>query len=122
MDAVGWTLPSIAATRAATIESTRDHVGIFRRNRRKFGPDASFSDRRAYVEPVMDRELPLALFAAVVAAVVLVAVQVQSSAAAQKKEAASRAHTAYSTLQHRPDARLASSQQNLGDTVEQRFR
>jgi hypothetical protein len=64
----------------------------------------------------MDRELPLAMFAAAIAAVVLVGVQVQSSAAAHKKEATSR--PVYSAAQHRPDARLASSQA----TFEQRVR
>jgi hypothetical protein len=97
-----------------------DHVGIFRRNQRKPRTDASLGERRAYVEPVMDRELPLAMFAAVVAAIVLVAIQVQSSSAAQKKEAAARAHTAYSAVQHRPDSRLASSQLNSADTLAQR--
>ena len=93
---------------------------IFRQNRRKPAADAYFTERRVYVEPVMDRELPLALFAAVVAAVVLVAIQVQSSSSAQKKEAA--AHTAYRTVQHRPDSRLASSQVNFADAFEQRVR
>ncbi len=92
---------------------------FFRQNRRKPAADADFTERRIYVEPVMDRELPLALFAAVVAAVVLVAVQVQSSSAAQKKEATS--HTAYKTVQRRPDSRLASSQANFADTFEQRI-
>jgi acyl-CoA synthetase (AMP-forming)/AMP-acid ligase II len=94
-------------------------VGIFRRNRRRPQADISIGERRAYVEPVMDRELPVALFAAALAAIVLVAIQVQSSSAAQKKEAASRARTAYS-VQHRPDSRLASSQQNFADSLEQR--
>jgi hypothetical protein len=97
-----------------------DHVGIFRKNQRKSRTDASLSERHAYVEPVMDRELPLVLFAAVVAAIVLVGTQVQSSSAAQKKEAAARAHTAYSTIQHRPDSRLASSQLNSADVFAQR--
>ena len=76
-------------------------------------------ERRSYVEPVMDRELPAALFAAVLAAIVLVAIQLQSSSAAQKKDAASRARTAYS-MQHRPESRLASSQLTLADGFEQR--
>ena len=96
-------------------------MGIFRQKRSRSGPDVAFGERRSYVEPVMDRELPAALFVAVLAAVVLVAIQVQSSSAAQKKEAASRARTAY-TLQHRPDSRLASSQPGLADTVERRVR
>jgi hypothetical protein len=95
-------------------------VRFFRRNRRKPAADASFNVRPVYVEPVIDRELPLALFAAVLAAVVLVAIQVQSSSAAQKKEAA--LHTAYRAAQHRPDSRLASSQINLSDSSDQRVR
>ena len=70
----------------------------------------------------MDRELPAALFAAVLAAVVLIAIQMQSSSAAQKKEAATRARATYSALQHRPDSRLASSQPELVDAVERRVR
>ena len=93
---------------------------MFGKNRRKPAADASFNERRVYVEPVMDRELPLALFAAVIAAIVLVAIQVQSSAAAQKKEAT--LHTAYRAVQHRPDSRLANSQLNLADTAGQRVR
>jgi hypothetical protein len=93
---------------------------MFGKNRRKPAADAWFSERRVYVEPVMDRELPLALFAALIAAIVLVAIQVQSSAAAQKKEAT--LHTAYRAAQHRPDSRLASSQSNFADTAEQRVR
>jgi hypothetical protein len=77
-----------------------DRVRIFKQNRCKPAADAYFTERRVYVEPGMDREISLALFAAVVAAIVLVAIQVQSSSAAQKKEAA--AHTAYRTVQHRP--------------------
>jgi hypothetical protein len=95
---------------------------MFRQNRRKHGAGSSFGERRAYVEPAMDRELPAVLFAAVLAAVVLVAIQVQSSSAAQKKEAAARAHATYSALQHRPDSRLASSQPVPADTVERRVR
>jgi hypothetical protein len=53
---------------------------------------------------------------------VLVAIQVQSSSAAQKKEAAARARATYSALRHRPDSRLASSQPNLADAVERRVR
>ena len=101
-------------------ESCEDRVGIFRQFRRKPRTDASFSERRTYVEPVMDRELPLVLFAAVVAAIVLVGIQVQSSSAAQKKEAAARAHTAYSAVHNRPDSRLASSQPSSVDTLQQR--
>ena len=97
-------------------------MGIFRQNRRKPRADISFGERRTYVEPVMDRELPAVLFAAVLAAVVLVAIQLQSSAAAQKKEAAERAHAAYSALQYRPESRLASSQPVLADPVERRVR
>ncbi len=97
-------------------------MGIFRHNRRKPRADASLGERHSYVEPVMDRELPAALFVAVLAAIVLVAIQVQSSSAAQKKEAAARARTAYSAIQHRPDSRLASSQLNFADSVEQRVR
>jgi hypothetical protein len=111
-----WSL-RIALARLAGAE---DRVGIVRQNRRKPAADVSFSERRVYVEPVMDRELPLVLFAALIAAVVLVAIQLQSSAAAQKKEAT--LHTAYRAAQHRPDSRLASSQFNFGDTSEQRLR
>jgi hypothetical protein len=60
------------------------------------------------------------LFTAVIAAVVLVAVQVQSSLAAQKKETMS--HITYRAAQHRPDSRLASSQVNFADSFEQRIR
>ncbi len=97
-------------------------MGIFRQNRRKPGAGASFNERATYVEPGMDRELPAALFAAVLAAVVLVAIQVQSSSAAQKREAAARARATYSALPHQPDSRLASSQPDLADTVERRVR
>jgi hypothetical protein len=111
-------LEPAARTRVPT--GAEDGVRIFKRNRRKPEPDAYFTERRAYVEPVIDRELPLVLFAALIAAVVLVAIQVQASSAAQKREAA--LHTAYRAAQHRPDSRLASSQLNLSDTSNQRVR
>ena len=77
------------------------------------------SERPLYREPLMDRELPLVLFAAVVAAVVLFGIQVQSSAASQRQEAAS--HKTYRTAQRAPDSRLASSQVNFSDTFGQRI-
>ena len=95
-------------------------MGIFGKNRHKTDTD-SFRERPVYVEPTMDRELPLALFAAVVAAIVLVGVQMHASSAAQKKEAAAMRAT-YSAVQHRADSRLASSQLDLAGTFEQRIR
>jgi hypothetical protein len=68
----------------------------------------------------MDRELPLVFLAAVVAAIVLVSMQMHSSSAAQKLEAAS--HKAYRTVQHQPDSRLASSQVSFSDSFAQRIR
>ncbi len=98
-------------------------MGTFRRNRHKLRADVSSRERRAYVEPVMDRELPLALFAAAVAAIVLVGIQVQSSSAARNKEAAeAAAHAIYKSAQHRPDSRFASSQLKFADTFEQSVR
>ena len=93
---------------------------IFRKSRRKIAANALSGERPVYQEPVMDRELPLVFFAAVVAAVVLVGIQVQSSSAAQKQEAAS--HKAYRTAQHQQDSRLASSQVDFSDTFAQRNR
>jgi hypothetical protein len=70
----------------------------------------------------MDRELPLVFFAALVAAIVLVGVQVHASSVAQKKQTAElRATATYSAVQHRPDSRLASSQDFVG-TFGQRVR
>ena len=68
----------------------------------------------------MDRELPLALFAAAVVAVALVGFQLHASSIAQKKEATLR--SAYHTVQARLDSRLASSQLNSVDTFERRVR
>ena len=94
---------------------------IFRTRRPKADADGFSGGRRVYEAPVMDRELPLVLFAAVVAAIVLVGIQVQSSLAAQRQEATS--HRAYRIAQqHQPDSRLASSQANLSDTFGQRVR
>lgn len=83
-------------------------MGIFRQNRGKPAARAPVREPPVFEAPVMDRELPLAMLAAAVAAIVLVGVQVHSSSAAQRKEATSR--PAYSAAQHRPEARLASSQ------------
>jgi len=90
-------------------------VRIFKRSR-----NTRSGERPVYQEPTMDRELPLVLFAAVVAAVVLVGIQMQSSSAAQKQEATS--HKAYRTVQHQSDSRLASSQVSFSDTFAQRIR
>jgi len=95
-------------------------VRIFRQSRRKAGAKIISGERPVYEEPVMDRELPLVFFAAVVAAAVLVGIQLQSSAAAQRQEAAS--HKAYRTAQHQPDSRLASSQLSPSETFGQRVR
>jgi len=91
-------------------------VRIFKQSRRH----TRSGERPVYQEPSMDRELPLVFFAAVVAALVLVGMQVQSSSAAQKQEAA--AHRAYRTVQHQPDSRLASSQDSFSDAFAQRVR
>lgn len=93
---------------------------IFKQSRRKAAAKIISGERPLYEEPVMDRELPLVFLAAVVAAVVLVGIQVQSSLAAQRQEAAS--HKAYRTAQHQPDSRLASSQLNVSETFGQRVR
>ena len=93
---------------------------IFKRSRRKRAANTLSSERPIYQEPTMDRELPLVFFAAVVAAVVLVGIQMQSSSAAQKQEAVS--HKAYRSAQRQPDSRLASSQAGFSDTFAQRIR
>ncbi len=111
---------SAAGSEPTVTELDEDRVGTFRRNRHKLRGDVSSRERRTYVEPVMDRELPLALFAAAVAAIVLVGIQVQSSSAARNKEAA--AHAIYKSAQHRPDSRFASSQLKFADTFEQSVR
>jgi hypothetical protein len=110
------------ARRSARRQNTRGDfpVRIFKQSRRKAAANDLSSERPVYEEPAMDRELPLVFLAAVMAAAVLVGMQVQSSSAAQKQEAA--AHRAYRTAQHQPDSRLASSQASLSETLGQRVR
>jgi hypothetical protein len=95
-------------------------VSIFKWSRQKVAANTPSRERRTYQEPAMDRELPLVFFAAAVAAMVLVAIQVQSSSDAQKHEAAS--HKAYRAAQHQSDSRLASSQIGFSDAFAQRIR
>jgi len=93
-------------------------VGIFSKSKQPLRTRAAASERVRFEEPVMDRELPMVFLAAVLAAVALVAVQFQLSSSAKKKEATT--HSAFHTVQKRPDARLASSQLTFADAFEHR--
>jgi len=95
-------------------------VRIFSEKRSKRRPSDDAPERVRFEEPVMDRELPMALFAAVLAAIVLVTIQFESSSISNKKEATLR--SAYGAAQARPNPRLASAGVNFADTFDQLVR
>jgi hypothetical protein len=86
-----------------------------------------FSRKRKTTEPsvrrgpTMDAELPMALFAAVLAAIALFAIQLEASAASARTEATKR--TASVAGQSRPYQQLAgAARTRFADTFEQRIR